>query len=63
MEIFTNLFAEISIVKKMCPRKDWNFFHVWCSAANIEIFEMSHRHEGAGGGVIGGGGQVERLLY
>ena len=29
MEILRNLFAEILIINKTCPQKDWNFFHVW----------------------------------
>ena len=27
-KILRNLFAEISIINKMCPRKDYNFFPV-----------------------------------
>ena len=29
VEILKNLFLEISIISKTCPRRDNNFFHVW----------------------------------
>ena len=32
MKILRNLFAEISIINKTCPWKDYNFFHVWAKA-------------------------------
>ena len=31
MEILRDAFAEISIVNKTCPWKDWDFFHVWAN--------------------------------
>ena len=41
------LFAEISIVNKTCPRKDWHFFHVWILFNNFHILSNSRPRTGS----------------